>query len=208
MAGHVVALAVVAGTAAVATDAGQGGFHVEQGPGDVHQAFALGGRLAGDDILHGVQLLFHQRAGLAQAEYGHGVGHLLQGEREWLQLAGIGVAAVHEAFQRVFYCGELFGKRLHHGVHGLGVRAGHPLAFFIDQIIGRQRFIQPETGFYIADARAVHVGLGHVVEQVFDQFGGGWPVQAGSPFYRQLAQVAVHVTKHQFDGGAENNGVF
>ena len=209
VAGHVVLITVIGFAAAVAAaDTGQGRFHIKQGAGDIHQGFAFRRAFTGNNVLYRVELFFHQGAWLAQAQYGHGVGHLFQGHGLWMQFAGIAFAVMDEGFQCVLDGGDLFGKRLHHGIHGFGIRAGHAGPFRVDQVIGGQGIVKTETGFHVADARAVRVRLGHVVQQVLEQFRGRRTVQAGRAFADQFTQVAVHVAQHQFYRGAQDNGVF
>ncbi len=136
---HIDLVASVGFAATVAAaDTRQSGFHIEQGAGDIHQGVAFGGAFAGDNVFHRMKLLFHQGAWLTQAQYCHGVGHLFQGDRLRLQFAGVVFTTVDEGFQGILDGGDFFGQCLYHGIHGFGIRAGHALAFFVDQVIGRQ----------------------------------------------------------------------
>ena len=209
VAGHVALVAGVGLAATVtAADTRQGGFHIKQGAGDIHQGFAFGGTFAGDNVFHRVELFFYQGARLAKAKHCHGVGYLFQGDRLRLQFAGVAFATVDEGFQGILDGGDFLGQGLHHGIHGFGIRAGHAGPFCVDQVIGRECIVQAETGFDIANARAVYLCLGHVIKQVLDQFGGRRLVQAIGAVDDQFTQVAVHMTEHQFYRGAQGNGVF
>ncbi len=194
--------------AVVAADTGQSGFHVEQRAGHIHQGVALGRAAPADDVLHYLELFFHQGPGLAQAEHGDGVGDLLEADGLRLQAGRVGVAFVDEALQGVLHLGDLLGQGAHHRPHGHRVRAGHALAFGIDQIVRGQCLVQAEAGAHLADARAVVLRLGDVIKQVLEELRRRRPFQAVGTLGGQFPQGAVHLAEDLFHRGAKADHFF
>ncbi|MNF68439.1 hypothetical protein D3C84_502960 [compost metagenome] len=145
-----------------ADHAGQRGFHIEQGPGDIHEDRIVGFALALGEAQHHRQLINDDFARLTKPQHRQGIGDLSQGCQQAFQIGGVLPVAAHEQVEALLDPHQFFAQRSQHRAHGVTVGAGQPRAFFIDHRAVGQRVVQSVAIFHGQHLPGGVFGLGNV----------------------------------------------
>ena len=179
-------------------ESGNGGFHIEQGPGDVHQCAVVHGIRAGCQLVDPVDLVVDHPLACALAQHGERVGHLAQARE---QLREIGIAALvrtHEQVEPILDGVEFLGKHVHHRGHG---RPRRCLALAVVAGAVRERLPQAIALHHGTDTFALAVrATGDVIEQVLQCILGHGLAEDGVAFADQPFQLTAKIAD-QCQGG-------
>ena len=187
----------------VAADhAGQGGFDIEQRPGDVHQGGIAGVVHASGQVGDGFVLLQHHLARLTEAQHRQGIGDLLERCQQAPQAGGLLAIAAHEQVQAVLDLHQLFAQRGHHRTHGLAIRTNDARALEPHQLGIRQGFVETIVGLERGDARTLHRRLGQIEQQILQQIGRRRLVEGGHAIADEPLEFTIQLSQQTADRAA------
>ncbi len=187
----------------VATDhAGQGGFDIEQRPGDIHEGGVAGLAHAFGQFGHGFVLFQHHLARLPEAQHRQGIGDLLERRQEAAQAGRLLAIAAHEKVQAVLDLYQLFAQRGHHRAHGFAIRTDDARTLEAHQLGIRQGLVETIVRLERGDARTLHRRLGQVEQQILQQIGRRRLVEGGHPIADESLEFTIQLPEQTADRAA------
>ena len=180
----------------------EGGFYIEQRAGDIHQHGVIGFALAEGQAVDHVDLVEDDPTRLAEAQHGEGVGDLLEGGQQGIQLGDATAIAAHEDVQAVLDPYQLLAEGGDHRAHGVAVGAGEAGTLLVHHVGVGQRFVEAVLLLQRADTRRLGRGLGDIEQQVLDQLLGSRLVDAVGALVEQALEFLVDLPQQGAHGGA------
>ena len=201
---HVAALPVTGRLTALALhaeNAVQAGLHVQQAPRHIHQRGIVDHRLTGGELAYQLGLFLQYPPWLAQTQHGQGVGNLLHGGNERRQILGAGTIAAHEQIQLILDQQQFLAERFNHRLHGTAVRTDQARAGGLigDVVIGKQ-CLELIALLERVKTRTAARALGHIEQQVAQQFRCRRGVQCRAALIEQMTDFPVSLTQQLLDG--------
>ena len=191
-----------AGRGPVAVEAGETGFDVQQGAGDVHQGAIIDGLRLHAELVDQLDLFGNDLARNPQAKHRQGVGHLAQARQQIFKFVVLAQFGADKQIQLVLEFGQLFVQRADDRVNGFPTRARYPGSGRIDVVVRRQRLVQLVALAHCLDLRAVQIpGPGDVIEQVFEQGFRHRLLEDIGVLFGQPADLGVQFAQQGFDRG-------
>ena len=174
-----------------ASHACQGGFDIQQGAGHIHQQRIARLTLAAGQRANHIQLINDDFARLAKAQYRQGIGNLLEGRIQGVEIGQILAITAHEQVEAVFDAHQLLAQCGDHRAHGITVRACQAGTFFVNQVVARQGLVKTVAILQRDNAWRAGGGLGDIEQQVFHQLAGSRLVESRYTLLDQALELLV-----------------
>ena len=185
---------------AVAVEASQAGFDVEQGAGNIHHGAVVDGLHLVAQLVDQFDLFGDDLAGNTQPQHRQGVSHLAKPGEQIFQLSVLALFGANKQVELVLELGQLFIEGANHGVDCFAARAGNPAAGSVYVVLGRQGLVQLVLRPQILDLGGFQIpGPGDVIKKVLQQRLRRWLLQDVGVFIGESTNFAVQFPQQGFN---------